>query len=154
MFFEKNISVRIERSKLKVKVQVESTKSHLQGKQKALEDYQMFMRDLEKCLLFAIRLATTERIVRKFLVTMSTLVSWRTSTQNCWPIFAHYSVNWKNLNKSLQKLKVATMYLPLHANELNQVSLLSCVHVSGNKTLLNTRIILPWIETWCFSSER
>ena len=38
MIFEKNISVRIERNKLKVKVQVESTKSHLQGKQKALED--------------------------------------------------------------------------------------------------------------------
>ena len=37
--------------------------------------YQMFMRDTEKSVLFAIRLATTERIVRTFPVTMSTLVS-------------------------------------------------------------------------------
>ena len=53
----------------------------------------------------------------------------------------------EELEKSLQKLKVTTMYLPLPANELNQVSLLSCVHISGNKTPLNTWIVLSWIET-------
>ena len=59
-----------------LEVQVESAKSHLQGKQKTPWNIdQMFMRGAEKCVLFAIRLATTEQIVRKFLVTMSTLVS-------------------------------------------------------------------------------
>jgi len=59
-----------------LEVQVESAKSHLQGQQKTPWNIdQMFMRGAENCVLFAIRLATTEQIVRKFLVTMSTLVS-------------------------------------------------------------------------------
>jgi len=48
-----------------LEVQVESTKSNLHGKQKALEELPNVH---ERCLLFAIHLATTEQIVRKSLV--------------------------------------------------------------------------------------
>jgi len=64
----------LENPKL-LEVQVKSAKSHLQGKQKTPWKFsQMFIRGTEKCVLFAMRLAKTEQIVRKFLVTMSALV--------------------------------------------------------------------------------
>lgn len=46
------------------------------GNKEPLKIYQMFISDVEKCVLFALHLATKEQIVRKkFLVTMSTLTS-------------------------------------------------------------------------------
>ena len=51
------------------------------------------MTDAEKCVLFAIPPATIGPIVRKPLVTTSTLASSRTNTQNYRPKLEHYSVN-------------------------------------------------------------
>ena len=60
---------------LESKCKLKAPKVIFRGNKKPLKIYLVFMRDAEKCVLFAIRLVTTERIVRKFLVTMSTLAS-------------------------------------------------------------------------------
>ena len=128
-----------------LEVQVESATSHLQGKKKALKDLPAANDRRGKVCTFAIPPATIGPIVKKPLVTTSTLASSRKNTQNYWPKLEHYSVNWKSLNKSMRKLKATTKYLPLPANELSQVSLLSRAHGLEDKTPWNTWIVLPWI---------
>ena len=108
--------VELSENETLLEVQVESVKNHLQGKQKALEDLPA-MNDRRGKVCCP---ATTGPIVRKPLVTMSTLASSRPSTQNYWSKFQHYGVNWKNLNKSMRKFKATTKYLPLPTNELSQ----------------------------------
>ena len=76
-----------------LEVQVESATSHLQGKKKALKDLPAANDRRRKVCTFAIPSATIGPIVRKPLVTTSTLASSRTNAQNYRPKLEHYSVN-------------------------------------------------------------